>query len=43
MSRKKVEIKKVPMGVSVLETTKKHIRENNINAGQILDEMFKDK
>lgn len=31
------------MSVSVRKTTKDHIRENNINAGEILDEMFKDK
>ena len=42
MGRKKVDNPKVPMVVSVRQSTKDHIRENNINAGDILDEMFKD-
>lgn len=43
MGRKKLDNPKVQMSVSVRKTTKDHIRENNINAGQILDDMFKDK
>jgi hypothetical protein len=42
MGRKKVDNPKVSMAVSVRQSTKDHIRENNINAGEILDEMFKD-
>lgn len=43
MGRKKVDNPKVPMTISVRQTTKYYIRDNNINAGEILDDMFKDK
>ena len=43
MGRKKVENPKVSMAVSVRQSTKDHIRENNINAGEILDNMFNPK
>lgn len=42
MTRKKVQDRKVPMGVSVRQSTKDYIQANHIKAGDILDEMFKD-
>lgn len=44
MGRKHVENPKVPMTLSVRQSTKDYIRKENINAGDILDNMFnKDK
>lgn len=43
MTRKKIDNPKVPMGVSVRRSTKEHIQSNKIKAGDILDELFKDK
>ena len=40
MGRKRADDPKVPLTVSVRTSTKKHIREENINAGEILDNMF---
>lgn len=37
MGRKKSENPKVPLTVSVKRTTKEKIRENQINAGEVLD------
>ena len=40
MGRSKSNNPKVPLTLSVRKTTKDHIRENGINAGEILDNMF---
>ena len=40
MGRKKSDNPKVPLTLSVLRSTKDYIRENDINAGEILDNMF---
>jgi hypothetical protein len=40
MGRRKKENPKVPITLSVLKTTREHIRKNDIKAGEILDNMF---
>lgn len=40
MGRKKIDNPKVPLTLSVKRTTKDAIRSQNINAGEILDNMF---
>ena len=40
MGRKRKDNPKVPMGVSVLQSTKDYIQANHIKAGDILDNMF---
>lgn len=42
MGRKKVNNPKVAMSISVRQSTKDYIRDNNINAGGMLDDIFKD-
>lgn len=40
MGRKRVDNPKVPVTISIRQSTKDYIRKENINAGDILDNMF---
>ena len=43
MGRKKSDDPKVPLTLSVRKSTRNRIREEKFNAGEMLDDMFKNK